>query len=467
MVFSSIIFLFTFLPITLLIYYISPKKVKNSIILLASLIFYAWGEPIYIFLMLGTIIFDYFMALKIDKYKEMKKNKALFLFTITVNILILVFFKYIGFIIENINSIFQFKISVEQLPLPIGISFYTFQILSYIIDVYLDKVQVQKNFINFATYVTMFPQLVAGPIVRYESIEEQLNYREESIEKFGQGVQRFIQGLGKKVILANNIGMVWAEISTINMGKISVLTSWIGIIAYTFQIYFDFSGYSDMAIGLGKMLGFDFTENFNFPYTSKSITEFWRRWHISLGSWFREYVYIPIGGNRVSVLKHIRNIFVVWFLTGIWHGASWNFIIWGLYYGTILLLEKVVFARVLDKLPNFIKHSYTMLLVIIGWVFFASPNLSYALKYIEIMFGMGSNSVIDITGIYYLKTNLITFAILTICSTTMVKNWIESIMRKSKLEIMNPVLIAHIAILFLSTAYLVNETYNPFLYFRF
>ena len=279
------------------------------------------------------------MAINIDKHKkERKKAKVYFIFTLIVNVGILVFFKYIGFIIENINNIFFLNIEFDSIALPVGISFYTFQVLSYIVDVYLGKVKVQKNFISFGAYVTMFPQLVAGPIVQYETIEDQLNNREESIVKFGQGVERFIQGLGKKVLLANNIGFVWTTISAMDLGNMSVLTAWVGIIAYTFQIYFDFSGYSDMAIGLGKMFGFDFIENFNYPYISKSVTEFWRRWHISLGSWFREYVYIPLGGNRVNISKQIRNIFVVWLLTGLWHGASWNFLIKELHHNIIPIL---------------------------------------------------------------------------------------------------------------------------------
>ncbi|XAM47025.1 Peptidoglycan O-acetyltransferase [Terrisporobacter petrolearius] len=422
----------------------------------------------YIFLMIGTIIFDYIMALKINKHKrDRKKAKQFFIFTLLVNVGILVFFKYVGFIIGNINGIFSINIPFNELALPVGISFYTFQVLSYIVDVYLGKVKVQRSFISFGAYVTMFPQLVAGPIVQYETIEEQLNYREESLEKFGHGVERFIQGLGKKVLLANSIGIIWTTISAMDLGSMSVLTAWIGIIAYTFQIYFDFSGYSDMAMGLGKMFGFDFIENFNFPYISTSITEFWRRWHISLGSWFREYIYIPLGGNRVSLGKQIRNIFAVWFLTGLWHGASWNFIVWGLYYGVILLLEKMVFANILERVPTFIKHIYTMLLIMIGWVFFASPNLSFAMEYLKSMFGFGNHVLMDSAGIYYLYTNAIMFVILGVCSTPIVKNILDRIVVKSKLGYVNGSLITYMVILFLATAYLVNETYNPFLYFRF
>ncbi|MEG0855786.1 MAG: MBOAT family protein [Terrisporobacter sp.] len=468
MVFSSIVFLFTFLPISLLAYYISPKKFRNAILLLTSLVFYAWGEPVYILLMIGTIIFDYIMALKIDKHRsDKRKSKSIFIFTLFVNVGILVFFKYVGFIVNNINGLLHVDIPFVELALPIGISFYTFQVLSYIVDVYLGKVRVQKSLISFGAYVTMFPQLVAGPIVQYETIEEQLDSREESLEKFGQGVERFIQGLGKKVLLANNIGMIWTVISAMDLGKMSVLTAWIGIIAYTFQIYFDFSGYSDMAIGLGKMFGFDFIENFNFPYISSSVTEFWRRWHISLGSWFRDYIYIPLGGNRVSFGKQIRNIFAVWLLTGLWHGASWNFAIWGLYYGVILLLEKMVFKNILEKTPAFIKHIYTMILVMIGWVLFASPTLVGAVEYIKVMFGIGANPLIDNTGIYYLYTNGIMFIVLGLCSTPIVKITLDKLAGKTKFKVINPALITYVLILFLTTAYLVNETYNPFLYFRF
>ena len=460
--------MFTFLPITLLLYYVSPRILKNSILLIASLVFYAWGEPVYVFLMIGTILADYFLAILIDKNKHDEgKCKFIFIITIIFNVGILGFFKYFGFFIDNINSIFHVNIPFEGLALPIGISFYTFQVLSYIVDVYLGKVEVQHNIINFATYVTMFPQLVAGPIVQYQTIETQLNTRKESVIKFGEGVERFIQGLGKKVLLANNIGMLWTTVSAMEISSISVLTAWLGIIAYTFQIYFDFSGYSDMAIGLGKMFGFDFMENFNYPYISKSITEFWRRWHISLGTWFREYIYIPLGGNRVSMPKQIRNIFVVWCLTGFWHGASWNFVIWGLYYGVLLFLEKFALKSVLEKLPNSLKHIYTMLLVIIGWLFFASEDLGFAVDYLKVMFFVSGNTIIDNAGIFYLYTNIIMMVILFVFSTPVIKQILENIARKYRDKLINPSLVIYGLVLFLVTAYLVNETYNPFLYFRF
>ena len=468
MVFSSIIFMFTFLPLSLLLYYIMPRKFKNLILLMISLVFYAWGEPVYVLLMIFTIIFDYIMALIIDRNREDKvKSKVIFIATVGVNLLILGFFKYYGFLIDNINLLFNLNLQYTNLALPIGISFYTFQTLSYVVDVYLDKVKVQKSLISFALYVTMFPQLVAGPIVKYSDIDYQLTNRKESINKFGQGVDRFIIGLGKKVLLANNIGIIWTTIQGMNIDSISVLTSWIGIIAYTFQIYFDFSGYSDMAIGLGKMFGFEFIENFNYPYISTSISEFWRRWHISLGTWFREYVYIPLGGNRVSTLKHIRNLFVVWLLTGLWHGASWNFVVWGLYYGFILFMEKIILHKVLSKTPKFIKHIYTMLLIMVGWVLFGSVDLTSALEYLKVMFGLSGNALVDNSAIYYLYTNIKLLIILTLCSTPIVSIIFRQIIKKGKSVGILFAVSINIIIILISIAYLVNETYNPFLYFRF
>ncbi|MGL4654920.1 MAG: MBOAT family O-acyltransferase [Sarcina sp.] len=464
MVFSSIIFLFTFLPITLLLYYVSPKKYRNLALLIMSLIFYAWGEPLYIFLMLFTTIFDFFMGKLIARniiYED--KSKWLLIFTVAVNILILGFFKYYGFLVDNLNTIFSLDITKSNLPLPIGISFYTFQTLSYIIDVYLGKVRVQKDIISFSLYVTMFPQLVAGPIVRYSDVNSQLEERTESFEKFGEGVERFILGLGKKVLLANNIGFLWTTISSMDISNISVMTAWLGIIAFTFQIYFDFSAYSDMAIGLGKMFGFDFIENFNYPYMSKSVSEFWRRWHISLGSWFREYIYIPLGGNRCKLLLQCRNLFIVWLVTGLWHGASWNFVIWGLYYGAILLIEKLFLQEYLNKLNPILSRIYTMLLVMVGWVLFGFETLSSGLNYLKTMFLLSGNTLIDDTAIYYLLNYLIIFIILVVCSTPIPLNAFKKIKEENTLI---PTLINGI-ILFMGIAYLVTETYNPFLYFRF
>lgn len=469
MIFSSIFFLFVFLPITLLIYYLVPWKAKNTVLLLVSLVFYAWGEPVYVFLMLFSITFNYFSGIEIDYWDALGdegKKRVSFWFTVAVNLGILGFFKYYGFLLENINAILPFDIPYRELALPVGISFYTFQTLSYIIDVYRGKVAVQRNFVSFGAYVTMFPQLIAGPIVRYSDVDAQLEKRRLSMYKFGQGVAWFIRGLGKKVLLANNIGMTYDAIAAIAPDERSMLTAWIGAIAYAMQIYFDFGGYSDMAIGLGKMLGFEFVKNFDYPYISKSITEFWRRWHISLSTWFREYVYIPLGGNRVAKSKHIRNILIVWVLTGFWHGAAWNFMFWGLYYAAWLLLEKYFLASKIQKLPPVVQQIYAFVIVVFGWVLFASPTLGSAVVYIGNMFGI-QGGFIDRTGLYYLTSNLILIILCFVCA----RPWLWKKYRKQALKKGTwPSVIATVGyavILILSIAYLVNATYNPFLYFRF
>lgn len=470
MIFSSIFFLFVFLPITLFLYYIVPWKLKNFMLLLCSLIFYAWGEPVYVFLMLFSIIFNYLSGIEIDGYRENENTKMLrysFWFTVVVNLAILGFFKYYGFLINNLNAILPFEIPYKELSLPIGISFYTFQTLSYIIDVYKGVVPVQKNFVSFGAYVTMFPQLIAGPIVRYTDVDAQLSKRTHSLYKFGQGVSWFLRGLGKKVLLANNIGMTYDAIAAILPAERSVLTAWIGCVAYAMQIYFDFGGYSDMAIGLGKMFGFEFIKNFDYPYISKSVTEFWRRWHISLGTWFREYVYIPLGGNRVSKAKHIRNILVVWMLTGFWHGAAWNFMLWGLYYGLLLLAEKLFLAPKLERLPQKVQQAYCFILVLFGWVLFFSPTLKDAFVYIGNMFGIGGSGFIDSTGLYYLTSNLILLVVCALCSTPWLwKKFRRFTLQKGKYPSVAAAVV-YTAIFILSIAYLVNATYNPFLYFRF
>ncbi|GAA0126644.1 MBOAT family protein [Clostridium sp. CTA-19] len=468
MVFSSLIFLFVFLPVTLLVYYISPKRIRNLVLLIFSLIFYAWGEPVYIGIMLFSTVFDYTNGILIDKYRDNKsKARLVLIISMVINLGILAFFKYYGFFIANVNGLLGLNLVAKTLPLPVGISFYTFQTMSYTIDVYLDKIPVQNNIISFGAYVTMFPQLVAGPIVKYGEVAKQIDNRHETLEKFGEGCELFIVGLAKKVLLANNIGIIWTTIKNTPINDVTVIGAWLGIIAFTFQIYFDFSGYSDMAIGLGKMLGFDFMKNFNYPYISKSITEFWRRWHISLGSWFREYVYIPLGGNRVSLAKHLRNLFIVWFLTGLWHGASWNFIVWGLYFGCILVIEKMFLLKWLEKMPGFIANLYAMVLVIIGWVFFDVETLNSALKYIKVMFGLNSNPLMDSMTMYYLTTNIGLIIAVIICSTPILKRLVDFI--KIKLKTLKIVILPSIYLIMLviSVAYLVNETYNPFLYFRF
>ena len=468
MLFSSIVFLFSFLPAVMILYYLLPVRFRNVILLLASLVFYAWGEPVYLFLMLLSILFNYFSGLDIARNLQDKRAaKRSLVFNLIINLAVLGFFKYEGFVLDTLNGILPVHISYHALPLPIGISFYTFQILSYIIDVYRGNVKVQTNLPNFALYVTMFPQLIAGPIVQYADVDEQLASREVSRTKFGEGSMYFIRGLAKKVLLANTSGMIFTEVSGLAKGNIAVMTAWLGAFAYMFQIYFDFSGYSDMAIGLGKMLGFEFNMNFNYPYVSKSITEFWRRWHISLSSWFRDYVYIPLGGNRVSKIKHIRNLLIVWFLTGLWHGAAWNFVAWGLYYGVILIIEKYLLSPVLDRLPDVVRHIYSIVLIVIGWVLFFSSSFGQAADYIRVMFGAGAHGFADRESMYLLTSNLILWLILIFGSTPLVHFRYEHMLRTKKWNttIINSVVYA--ALFIVCIAYLVTETYNPFLYFRF
>lgn len=466
MIFSSLLFMYIFLPIVLGIYYFSPKKLRNFVLLMISLVFYGWGEPIYIFLMIISIIVGFTGARLIDKYRDNKDfSTCIFITVLVLNIGALFFFKYYGFLIEIINSVFNSNLRIRTLPLPLGISFYTFQIISYVVDVYKRDTKVQKNIINFGAYVSMFPQLVAGPIVQYTTIEKQLNAREENLNQFGEGVERFVLGLGKKVIIANNVGAVWNTVKPLVSSDISVLTSWIGIIAFTLQIYFDFSGYSDMAIGLGKMFGFDFMENFKYPYISKSVTEFWRRWHISLGSWFRDYIYIPLGGNRCSKIANVRNIFVVWFVTGLWHGASWNFIVWGLFFGVIIFIEKMGLLKVLEKLPSFLCNIYTMFFVVISWVFFDTYTLKDSMVYIGNMFGLNNNIAYDNMACYLLDTNKVFFITAIVCSTPLIKYLIEYLKKSLVGKIV--LIMFYIGIIIISTSLLVGESYNPFLYFRF
>lgn len=467
MLFSSIIFLAYFLPITLAVYFLIPKdkiKYKNIWLLIVSLLFYSWGEPVYVFLMIYSAAFNYYMAGQIDKEKQSggsgKKNM---IFTLVMNLFILGFFKYWGFLMDTVNVVTGLGIHYTALPLPIGISFYTFQGLSYIFDVYRGKVKVQKDPLKLALYLALFPQLIAGPIVNYKDIEVQLDYRESNWEKFGDGALRFCIGLGKKVILSNNLGAMYQEILGLPDSKLSMLTAWLGILAYTFQIYFDFSGYSDMAIGLGRMFGFEFKENFNYPYIAKSITDFWRRWHISLSSWFRDYVYIPLGGNRVSVPRHILNLLIVWSLTGLWHGANWNFIAWGTYFGIILILEKYLIGKHLAKLPSWLQHAYALLIVIISWVFFSITNTQQMFHYLAVMFGFGGVSFANMTTVYYLRTGLLLLVVSAVGSTPKPAKEIDRLIyQHSRLA-----LCLIFGIFFLSISYLVFGSYNPFLYFRF
>ncbi len=467
MVFSGIPFLFFFLPAVLCVYFIMPPKLRNAVLFVFSLLFYAWGEPVYIFIMLFSTVFDYTNARLIEHFEGSEaKRKAVLIIDIIGNLGILFFFKYSDFFIQNVNALAGSQIPPLGLALPIGISFYTFQTMSYTIDVYRREVSAQKNIISFGAYVTLFPQLIAGPIVQYKTIGSQLmNPKRESFDKFFDGMVRFSAGLAKKVLLANNIGMLWSEISSVAPAQISVLTAWLGIVAFALQIYFDFSGYSDMAIGLGKMFGFDFLENFNYPYISKSITEFWRRWHISLGTWFREYVYIPLGGNRKGAAKTYFNIFAVWFLTGFWHGASWNFALWGLYFAFILIIEKLFLLKWLEKLPSFVSHIYSLLLILIGWVIFSFDSVSAGFGYFGAMFGIGNTGFVDGEFVYMIESYAFILVAGIIGATPLAKCVFKKISDKKYYGIIAGVLA--IAALAVSVIYLVDSSYNPFLYFRF
>ena len=463
MLFTSISFLYYFLPIVLILYFIVPKRFKNFILFASSIVFYFCGEPIYTFLMLGEILVAYIGARVLEKHK--KKNILVVLLTIHIGALGL--FKYADFTINNINQIFESKIPLLKLALPIGISFYTFQIISYIVDVYRGKVKAQKSFLKLATYVSLFPQLIAGPIVRYETIEQELDNRTSNFENFAYGVRRFVIGLGKKVLIANMLGEL-CDVFTMSDEK-SVLFYWIFAISYSLQIYFDFSAYSDMAIGLGRMFGFHFLENFNYPYISKSITEFWRRWHMSLSSWFRDYVYIPLGGNRKGTIILVRNILIVWALTGIWHGANWTFVIWGLMFGIMLIIEKLFLSKYLEKMPSILQRIYVLFTVMISFIIFNANSVGEAWNNIIGLFGANGENLINASTIYYLKSYFVVLVIAIIGSTPLVKNTIEKLKTKPNvnkiINLLEPIVIA--IILIIVTAYLVDNSYNPFLYFRF
>lgn len=463
MVFSSITFLYYFLPAVLIIYYISPKMLKNLILLLSGLFFYAWGEPVYVIIMLLSSFVDYMAGLAIYKYDlNEKKRTAALMTSLIINLGLLGVFKYSGFFAGI------FGIKLKSLPLPIGISFYTFQSMSYTIDMYMRKIKVQKSFVKFAAYVSLFPQIVAGPIVRYDDVQNEMDTRTVNIFKLGEGAEIFVRGLAKKVLLANNIGLLWSEVKAMEYSGISVVTAWLGILAFTFQIYYDFSGYSDMAVGLGKMLGFNFPENFNHPYISKSVSEFWRRWHITLSSWFKSYVYIPLGGNRKGLFKTLRNTLIVWALTGFWHGASWNFILWGLYFGVIIIIEKLFLGKIIEKLPAFMTVPVTFFAVVLGWVLFDTKDIPSAFSYYAAMFGK-TGTVIDHTAFYQLKSYIVLFIVCIIGSGKLMQKLrteLENFKTTSKvLENLMPAVQA--ALMLLCTAFLVDASYNPFLYFRF
>ena len=464
MVFSSLVFLFAYLPITLLAYYLVPRQGRNIFLFIVNLIFYGWGEPKLVLLMVFNIFFNYIGGWLVDKYRADAKKKKLFLIlTCVLDIGILAVFKYTGMITETLNMLPFLNIPELQISLPIGISFYTFQTMSYVIDVYRDDAPVSKNFINFGTYVALFPQLIAGPIVRYRDVAEQLVNRRETLEMFTRGVKLFMVGLAKKVIIANTMGTLTTNIFA-TTDENGVVGTWVVMIAYTFQIYFDFSGYSDMACGLGNMLGFEFLKNFNYPYIAKSITDFWRRWHISLSTWFKEYVYIPLGGNRKGVKRQILNLLIVWGLTGLWHGAAYNFVLWGLYYGLLLILEKFVLKKFLDRLPSFVQHIYTLFIVIIGWGLFYFTDVGQLGEFMVDLFNFG-NGICGNQAFNLIMSNLPMLIIAAVASTPLAAMLYNRFEHTRFMWI--PETLYCMGVLGVSTASLVNQSYNPFLYFRF
>lgn len=488
MVFSSLVFIYFFLPIVMVLYFFGGIRYKNIILFISGLVFYAWGEPFYICIMLLSTAIDYTAGRFMDKFdNDDKKRRICLLVSVIMNISLLAIFKYSDFFTNNINNIFHtsvtnpvilankrinhifpfsFGLSEDHVALPIGISFFTFQSMSYTIDLYLRKIKVQKSFIDFAAYVSMFPQIVAGPIVRYEDVAAELSSRTVNMSKISLGIGIFIKGLAKKVLLANSIGMLWTSVKSQDLTQISALTAWLGILAFTFQIYFDFSGYSDMAVGLGKMLGFNFPQNFDHPYISKSVSEFWRRWHITLGTWFKNYVYIPLGGNRKGKLRTLLNLLIVWGLTGMWHGASWNFILWGLYFGILIIIERIGFGKVLEKLPSPVSIAYTFLMAVFGWILFDTDSLTDAWHLFSAMFG-GNAVGADSTGLYYLSEYIITLIICIFGATDIPMRLVSRAKRKAGTvsAYLSPALNA--AALLVCTVFLADATYNPFMYFRF
>lgn len=464
MVFSSLVFMFAYLPITLLAYYLVPRQGRNIFLFIVNLIFYGWGEPKLVLLMVFNIFFNYIGGWLVDKYRADAKKKKLFLIlTCVLDIGILAVFKYTGMITETLNMLPFLNIPELQISLPIGISFYTFQTMSYVIDVYRYDAPVSKNFINFGTYVALFPQLIAGPIVRYRDVAEQLVNRRETLEMFTRGVKLFMVGLAKKVIIANTMGTLTTNIFA-TTDENGVVGTWVGMIAYTFQIYFDFSGYSDMACGLGNMMGFEFLKNFNYPYIAKSITDFWRRWHISLSTWFKEYVYIPLGGNRKGVKRQILNLLIVWGLTGLWHGAAYNFVLWGLYYGLLLILEKFVLKKFLDRLPSFVQHIYTLFIIIIGWGLFYFTDVGQLGEFMVDLFNFG-NGICGDQAFNLIMSNLPMLIIAAVASTPLATMLYTRFEHRRFMWI--PETLYCMGVLAVSTASLVNQSYNPFLYFRF
>lgn len=471
MVFSSIPFLFFFLPICLILYYAVPYRWKNSVLLFFSLIFYAWGEPVYILLMFFATAVDYCNGRLMERFDRNEGMRRLFLVcSVTVNLSVLAFFKYADFLIGTFNGIFSASIKPLGLGLPVGISFFTFQTMSYSIDLYRRKVPMERNYLDYLTYVSMFPQLVAGPIVRYSVVNEELRHREIKKEEVTEGLFRFMQGLFKKVLIANQAGALWEEIRALEAGSASVATAWLGALGFTLQLYFDFSAYSDMAIGMGRMLGFRFPENFNYPLSSVSVTDFWRRWHISLSSWFRDYVYIPLGGNRKGTLRHLRNMLIVWFLTGLWHGAAWNFVLWGLYYGVLLVLEKYVWGKALERLPKIFGHFYAVLIVVVGFVIFVFDDMGALGVYFRSMAGCAGNAWWGTEFLWYLfnyKVVLAAAVVLAFPVYPWFKKKLEAAGDGMRMGVSLAAMAGYVVLFLVTVAFLVNDTFNPFLYFRF
>ncbi|MCI9264657.1 MAG: MBOAT family protein [Oscillospiraceae bacterium] len=473
MVFSSVFFLFTYLPVVLAAYYLAPLRWRNVVLLVLNLVFYAWGEPVYIVIMFASTAIDYTHGMLVDRCKRRGNDRGARMAvasSVIFNLALLFFFKYWNFIAGSLGVL----PIIESLPLPgggsipftlpIGISFYTFQTMSYTIDVYRGDAGVQRNILNFGTFVTLFPQLIAGPIIKYKDLGDQIDHRDHPVERFAAGVQTFVVGLAKKTLLANNLGMLWDAYKATPVSQLTTAGAWLGILAFSFQLYFDFSGYSDMAVGLGRMLGFEFAKNFDYPYISKSLTEFWRRWHISLGSWFREYLYIPLGGNRVSRPRLLFNLMVVWAATGIWHGASWNFLLWGLYYGVLLVVEKFFLNRFMEKWPGWLRHIYALFFIGIGWALFAVEDFSHLGPYLGAMFGFGRGGLSDGAFLYYLRSYLPMLVMAAAASTPLAKNLWDRLGQTSR-KVLIPILA--LGGLVVCTCYLVDATYNPFLYFRF
>ncbi len=467
MVFSSVFFLFKYLPIVLLAYYITPLRWRNCTLLLLNLIFYAWGEPIYILIMFVSIAIDYTHGLLVSRFQQQgndKRTRVTVASSVFFNLALLFFFKYWDFIAGSLEAAGLSFMPKLGLSLPIGISFYTFQTMSYTIDVYRGDAKAQKSILNFGTFVTLFPQLIAGPIIKYKDLGDQIDHRSYEVERFASGVQVFVVGLAKKVLLANNLGMLWDTYQALPTSQLTTAGAWLGILAFSFQLYFDFSGYSDMAVGLGRMLGFEFGKNFDYPYISRSLTEFWRRWHISLGSWFREYLYIPLGGNRVGKGRLLFNLMVVWAATGIWHGASWNFLLWGLYYGVLLAAEKFFLGRWMERWPIWMCHIYALFFIILGWALFAVEDFSQLGPYLAAMFGMAGGGLWNGTFFYYLRSYLPMLLIAALASTPLAKQLWDKLGQRPR-QVVLPLLL--LSGLLLCTCYLVDATYNPFLYFRF